>query len=188
MRRLKSKLLNEQCPAGIEEETTACHYKVLTKVLANCLKHIIPEVISEEKNCSIPNRAKFNNISLVRDLIKCTNLYLFQINQEKVFHKTDRTFLLKTTEKLGISQIFVNFARILYENNASIIINNGFLSPQVTLSRGLRQGLLLYLPLQVIQGEVATSNSNTNRLMTGIQIPNKTKQTKMQIILICRWH
>ena len=188
MRRLKSKLLQWASSAGIEEETTVCHYKVLTKVLANCLKHIIPEVISEEKNCSIPNKAKFNNISLVRDLIKYTNLYLFQINQEKVFHKTDRTFLLKTTEKLGISQIFVSFVKKLYENNASIIINNGFLSPQVTLSRGLRQGLPLYLPLQVIQGEVATSNSNTNRLITGIQIPNKTKQTKMQMILICRWH
>ena len=48
-------------------------------------------------------------------------------------------------EKLEISQIFVNFIGTLYKNNTSMIINNGFLSPQVTLSRGLRGSLSLPL-------------------------------------------
>ena len=33
--------------------------------------------------------------------------------------------------------------------------------------------------MQVIQGEVTTSNISTNKSITGIQIPNKTKQIKI---------
>ena len=61
-------------------------------------------------------------------------------------------------EKLRISQMFVDFIRILYKGNTSIKISNGFLSSQVTLSRGFRQGCPLSLPLLVIQGGVTTSN------------------------------
>ena len=71
------------------------HYKILTKILANRVKHILPEVMSEKQRCSIPNRT-------VWDLTKCTK------------EKIDITFLLKTMKKLGISQIFVNFIRIPY--------------------------------------------------------------------------
>ena len=48
------------------------HYKILTKILANRLKHILPEVLPENENCSIPNRTMFGNLSLVRDLIRYT--------------------------------------------------------------------------------------------------------------------
>ena len=82
-------------------------------------------------------------------------------------------------EKLGISQMLVNFFRVLYKNSTSIIINNGFLCPQVALSRSLRQRCPLSLPSQVIQREVTTSNINTNKSITGIHIPNKTKQIKI---------
>ena len=46
--------------------------KILTKILANRLKHILPEIISEEQNCSIPNRTIFNNLFLTRDIITYT--------------------------------------------------------------------------------------------------------------------
>ena len=59
--------------------------------------------------------------------------YLLQIYQEKAFEKTDRTFLYETMEKMGISPVFINFIKILYKQNTSVVINNGYLSPQVSL-------------------------------------------------------
>ena len=44
-------------------------YKILTKILANRIKTILPEVISEEQTCSIPTRTIFNNTFLIRDAI-----------------------------------------------------------------------------------------------------------------------
>ena len=129
------------------------------KILVNRLKHILPETISEEQNCSMPNRTKFNNLFLVRDIIKYTKeknnkFYLLQTDQEKATDKIHRAFLFKTIEKLEISQIFVNFIKILYKNSSSIITNNDFLSQQIILLRGLRKGCPLSLSLYVIQGEV----------------------------------
>ena len=67
-------------------------YKILTKILSNRLKQIMPEIISLEQNCSVPQRTIFNNLFLTRDLIKYTTeknnkFYLLQIDQEKSFRQ-----------------------------------------------------------------------------------------------------
>ena len=47
-------------------------YKILTKILVNRLKHILPHIISKEQTCSIPNRTIFNNLFQIRDIITLT--------------------------------------------------------------------------------------------------------------------
>ena len=110
---------------------------------------------------------------------KTDNFYLIQIDQEKAFDKIDRPFLFKTMEKLGISKTFINFIEILYKQNTSTIINNGFLSENVPMLRGLRQGCPLSLPLYVIQGEITTQNINKDQNIMGITIPNQRNQLKI---------
>ena len=105
--------------------------------------------------------------------------YLLQIDQEKAFDKIDRTFLFKTTQKLGISPLYINFIKTLYTNNKSTIINNGFLSSPISLQRGLRQGCPLSLPMYIIQVEVTTKSSNNDDLIIGIKIPNYQNQIKI---------
>ena len=60
-------------------------YKISTKIVANRLKRILSQIISEEQNCSIPHRTIFNNLCLTRDAIrlakeKNTKFYILQIN------------------------------------------------------------------------------------------------------------
>ena len=112
--------------------------KILTKILANCLKKISPEIIFEEQNCSLMHQTIFNNLFLVRDIIKHKKekrrqFYLLQTDQEKTFHKIDRPCLFKIMEKLGISQTYINFIKTLYKDNTSIITNNGLLSEPISL-------------------------------------------------------
>ena len=101
-------------------------YKILTKILANILKTILPDIISNEQTCSIPTRTIFNNIFLIRDLIKInkeknTNFYILQIDQEKEFDNIDHDFLNKTLKQLGFSKLFLKFTQILYKNNNPIL-------------------------------------------------------------------
>ena len=82
-------------------------YKILTKILANRLKQILPDIISQEQNCSIPQRTIFNNLFLIRDLIKYQKekkqkFYLLQVDQEKAFDEIDRPFLFQTMIKTRI--------------------------------------------------------------------------------------
>ena len=80
---------------------------------------------------------------------------------------------------MGMSSIFINFIKTLYKQNTPVITNNGFLSEQVPLQRGLTQGCPLSLPLYVIQRKVITININNNTTIKGINIPNNTKQIKI---------
>ena len=68
---------------------------------------------------------------------------------------------------MGFSNKLLKFIRILYRNNTSFVINNGFLSSPIHLQRGLRQECPLSLPLYVIQ-EVTTTNIIKNENMKGI--------------------
>ena len=160
-------------------------YKILTKILPNRLKQVLPNLISEEQNCSVPGRTIFNNLFLIKDAITLnkkkqnTSSYILQIDQEKAFNKIDHDLLFKTMDKMGFSNIFINFIKILYKNNTSTIINNGFLSAPVQLQRGLRQDCPLSLPLYVVQEEVTTININQDETISGIKISNKKQEIKV---------
>ena len=60
-----------------------------------------------------------------------------------------------------------------------MIINNGFLSPQVSLQRGLRHDCPLSLPLYVIQGQITTTNIKQDKTITVRNIPNQKEQIKI---------
>lgn len=46
-----------------------------------------------------------------------------KIDQEKTSDKIDQKFLYKTMSKMGFSQTFINFIKILCKNNTSTIIH-----------------------------------------------------------------
>ena len=110
---------------------------------------------------------------------KNNKLYLLQIDHEKAFNKIDHDFLYKTMTKMGFSNTFVQFIKILYQNNTFFITNNGFRSTPIQLQRGLRQGCPLCLPLYVIQREVTAININNNQNIKGIKIPNNNKEIEI---------
>ena len=60
-----------------------------------------------------------------------------------------------------------------------MITNNGFLSENIPMLRGLRQGCPLSLLLYVIQGEVTTLNINKDKNITGLIIPNQKEHLKL---------
>ena len=61
-------------------------YKILTKILANRLKKLLPNLISEEQNCSVPGRTIFNNLFLIKDAIT-----LNKKTKYKLLHFTNRS-------------------------------------------------------------------------------------------------
>ena len=62
-------------------------YKILTKILANKLQNILPNIISEEQNCSVPKRTIFHNLFLTR--------YIICLNKEK------KDIITYTTKRSG---------------------------------------------------------------------------------------
>ena len=81
--------------------------------------------------------------------------------------------------KMGFSQTFTNFIKILHKDSTSTITNNDYFSCPEQIQRGLRQGCPLLLLLYVVQGEITTTNINQDENIKGIKIPNYTKQIKL---------
>ena len=82
-------------------------YKVLTKILANRLEYILPDIISTEQNCSIPNRTIFDNLFLIRDIITYTKqkkqLFLFTTNRPiESFWQNRQSISIQNSGKDGI--------------------------------------------------------------------------------------
>lgn len=73
-------------------------YKIITKILANCLKCILPEIISEEQNCSVTDRAIFNYLLLVKDITRYTkekNIIYYKLTKRKPLARLVDPFYLK---------------------------------------------------------------------------------------------
>ena len=81
--------------------------------------------------------------------------------------------------KIGFSKEFIQFIKILYRENISYVINNGYMSSSIQLLRRLMQGCPLSLPLYITHGEVTTININNNENIKGVKIPNNKKEIKI---------
>ena len=70
---------------------------------------------------------------------------------EKAFHSLNRNLMFGTLRKFGFGKIFIHWKEILYKNPLFCIKNNGHISQEVLMKRGIRQGcpisvlLLFYL-------------------------------------------
>ena len=61
-------------------------YKIRTKILPNRLKQVLPNLILEEQNCSVPGRTIFNNLFLIKD-----DITLNKNTTYKLLHFTNRS-------------------------------------------------------------------------------------------------
>ena len=82
-------------------------------------------------------------------------------------------------EKLGYSNILIDFIKKIYQNTESIISNNGFLDNPSLLSRGVRQGCPMSILLYIINGEVINLNIKSNEKIVGYPMPNEKEKLKL---------
>ena len=77
------------------------HYKILTRALANRLKHTLPLLIHTDQTACIPGRTINDNIRLIQDTVTYaietdTPLALISIDQLKAFDRLSHAFLFQT--------------------------------------------------------------------------------------------
>ena len=118
--------------------------KLISKVLASRLKHILGSVISPEQTCGIPGRDIADNIHSLRDIIDLSNnfdeTYIVTIDQEKAFDRVSQAFIIKILEKMNFGDYFISWIKILYSGLLSSVKVNGHLTPYFPITRSVRQG------------------------------------------------
>ena len=148
--------------------------KILTKVLANRLKEVLPSIIHYTQTC-VKGRKIDTTIHTVRDLIQLAedkNLdaaFIF-LDQEKAFDRVNHEFLIKVMLTFNIGKNFINWIQKLYQNALSQVIINGHLTKSFKLARGVRQGDPLSALLYVMVIEILAIQIRANPNIIGFTI------------------
>ena len=159
-------------------------YKIGAKAFASRLKGVLPLLLHPDQTCSVPGRSIFENLMLFRDVfdycdMKDISLAIIKIDHEKAFDRVSWSFLIKVLTKMNFGPRFINLVKTLYTDVSCKVVNNGHMSPSITLKRGVRQGCPLSPLLYCLVAESLGNLIRNNRLIDGLKIPGCNRDIKI---------
>jgi hypothetical protein len=150
-------------------------YKILTKVLANRIKKVLPTIIHQDQTAYVKDRQIGQNIRVVQDLIDFCKTFnidgaLLLIDFEKAFDSISWDFLQHALKEFGFGEGFRRWVKIIYSNISSHVQNNGHISERFDLGRGIRQGCPVSPYLFIVCVELLASKIRANEEIEGLKI------------------
>eukprot|EP00253_Pinus_taeda_P028496 PITA_28496 len=120
-------------------------YKIISKVIANRLKPILPNLISEEQSGYVEGRQILDNILLAQEMVHTLQTrkkagILMQLDLSKAFDKVNWNYLEAVLAAFGFDHQWINWILALIKYSSFSILVNGSPSETFTPSRGIRQG------------------------------------------------
>ena len=123
-------------------------YKLISKVLANRLKPILPSIITENQSAFIPNRLILDNVLVAFEFMHdlnhkvegMDNYMSIKLDMSKAFDKDECNFIKKVMEKMGFAKKWVDLIMLCISSMSYSIIVNGEACGNISPSRGIRQG------------------------------------------------
>lgn len=117
-------------------------YKIATKSIANRIKKVLPNVISSEQTGFMKGRYIGENVRLIFEIIEYAEEYnqpclLFFSDYEKAFDSLNHDFIYKCLNHMNFGESVIKWIRLFYHQATSIIINNGNMSEDFPIERGV---------------------------------------------------
>ena len=136
--------LTEFCPISL------CNvvYKLISKVLANRLKVVLPLVIAENQSAFIADRLITDNVLVAFELMHYLNhksegkdsFMSVKLDISKAFDRVEWGFIKRVMEKLGFNSKWVSLIMQCISTVSYSVIINSEAYGCITPTRGLRQG------------------------------------------------
>ena len=158
-------------------------YKIITKVLANRIKKVLPSVINPDQVAYLKKRFIGQNIRTILDIMGYTRLMdkkgiIAFLDFEKAFDTIQWSVIYDALKLFNIGPVFIKWVHTIYNKSEACVTNNGYSSPFFQLERGVRQGCPLSAYLFIMVVEVLAHKIRTTNKIKGITIG----QTEIKLV------
>jgi hypothetical protein len=154
-------------------------YKLISKVLANRLKKILPDIISPTQSAFIPGRLITDNILAAYETLHTMHSRLsgkksfmaVKLDMSKAYDRVEWHFLEEAMKKLGFDARWIRLVMMCVQSVQYAVVVNGVPCGEINPSRGLRQGDPISPYLFLICSEVLSSmvtQANQDGVLTGV--------------------
>ena len=139
--------------------------RIVSKVLANQLKKILPHIISMSQSAFLPDRLITDNVLVAFETMHCINqrskgkegLMAIKLDMSKAFDQIEWSCLERIMEKLGFHDRWISLMMMCIKSVSFSVLLNGEPKGLIHLTRGIRKGdsILPYLFLLCGKGLLA---------------------------------
>lgn len=145
----------------------------LAKCLASIFKKIIQNLLHTDqtvffKGCFIGDNIRC--LLEIMDYYDKENLQRLIFIADFSFDTMNWNFIYRCLNIYNFGERFIKWINVIHKNPCSKIINNGYISDKITLSKGVRQGFPLSVYLFILSIEMLAIRITNNTNIKGLEI------------------
>ena len=157
-----------------------CDYKIYAKVIANRLQCVLPSLISEDQTGFMKNRDISQNIIILNTIIEHCNkekipAMLTAYDFRQAFDTCDWTAIESILYAFGFQYPFINMIFTCFREFETRILNNGYTTAAIKITRGNKQGCPLSALIFNLVVEIISLKLKQNKNIQGITVNEVTK-------------
>ncbi|GKU98555.1 hypothetical protein SLEP1_g11546 [Rubroshorea leprosula] len=173
-KKLNTKELKDFRPISL----IGCVYKLLSKVLANRLKNVMSEIISETQSAFVGGRQLVDSVLVLNEVVdevrsRKTPAFVFKADFQKAYDCVNWSYLDWMMDRFGFGAKWRGWIKECLSTTRCSMLVNGSPTEEFDLEKGLRQGdpLSPFLFLMIMEGlNGLVKKAEIEGLLQGIEI------------------